>query len=129
VTIHDLEKASLFLDGSGGVAAVPTGPDFYARIRNDPTLGGTMVSLGAVSSGAPSKHWEMHPAGEEILVILAGHPRVEFEHADGRRETIETAPGKAVVVPRGVWHRAESEAGARILYITYGAGTTHKPAS
>jgi hypothetical protein len=31
------------------------------------------------------------------------------------------------VVPRGVWHRAERQRGVRMLFITYGAGTTHRP--
>jgi hypothetical protein len=30
------------------------------------------------------------------------------------------------VIPRGAWHRAEGPPGAKILFITYGAGTTHK---
>jgi quercetin dioxygenase-like cupin family protein len=123
MAIHSLEKASLFLDGKGAVQVVATGPDFYARVRSDASLGGTMVSLGT-GSGRRSSHWEMHPAGEEILVVLGGPPIVRFEHEDGRRETLQPAIGDAVIVPRGVWHRAEGV--GQILYITYGAGTTHK---
>ncbi|MBL6854141.1 MAG: cupin domain-containing protein [Alphaproteobacteria bacterium] len=122
---HELVANSLFLDGLGGVAVVPTGPDFYARIKNDTTLGGTMVSLGG-GHGGPGKHWEMHPAGEEILVILEGTPTVVFEHDDGREERTEACAGQAVIVPRGVWHRTDGPAGWKILYITYGAGTAHK---
>ncbi len=128
MTIHDLERASLFLDGKGGVQVVPNGPDLYTRVKADTTLGDTMVTLG-VGSGKSSSHWEMHPAGEEILVILSGSRVIHFEHPDGRRETLNARAGEAVIVPRGVWHKTEAPEGSRILFITYGRGTTHKSAS
>ena len=123
---HKLEKERLFIDGDGGVAVVPVTPDFYAKIKDRTDLGGTLISYG-VSSGAPSRSWEMHPKGEEILVILDGSPKIFFEHPDGHTESMTASAGDAMIVPRGVWHRTESQAGWRILYITYGAGTMHKP--
>jgi mannose-6-phosphate isomerase-like protein (cupin superfamily) len=123
---HRLEKERLFIDGNGGVAVVPVTPDVYTKIKDRTDLGGTLISYG-VGTGAPSKSWEMHPKGEEILVILDGAPKIYFEHPDGRAESQTVSAGDAVIVPRGVWHRTEGEAGWRILYITYGAGTTHKP--
>jgi mannose-6-phosphate isomerase-like protein (cupin superfamily) len=125
MTALDLDKHGLFLDGAGGVEAVPTGPDFYEKIKAMPHLGGTMVSLG-LGKGT-SKKWEMHPKGEEVLVILEGSPDVLFKHADGREEKTPTRPGQAVIVPRGVWHRTVGTPGWKILYLTYGEGTLHKP--
>jgi mannose-6-phosphate isomerase-like protein (cupin superfamily) len=123
--VYDLVQASLFLDGLGGVVAVPAGPNFYASIKDRPDLGDTMVSLG--TGQGQSTRWEMHPSGEEILVILEGTPQVLFEHPDGRLEALAPAPGEAVIVPRGAWHRTVGPPGWKILYITYGAGTVHKP--
>lgn len=124
MTAIDLDKHSLFLDGNGGVQTVPTSPDFYAKIKTMPGLGATMLSLGT-GRGASSK-WEMHPAGEEVLVIVDGTPDVVLQRADGGEDRIATQPGQAVIVPRGVWHRTVGTPGWKILYLTCGAGTQHK---
>ena len=36
-------------------------------------------------------------------------------------------PGEAIVVPRGVWHRAAVRKRGRLLFLTFGEGTQHKP--
>jgi len=125
MTDFDLERTYLFIDGAGGLAAQAVGPTFWAEIANNPHAGGTMISAGA--GEADWTQWEMHPAGAEVLVILEGAPRIWLEHPDGRLETIASRPGATVVVPKGAWHRIESEHPHRILYITYGPGTTHRP--
>jgi mannose-6-phosphate isomerase-like protein (cupin superfamily) len=125
MTDFDLERTYLFIDGAGGLAAQAVGPDFWTEIAANPDAGDTMIS--ASQGTGDWKRWEMHPAGAEVLVILEGAPRVWLDHPDGKLETIATRPGATVIVPKGAWHRAECEAPYKILYITYGAGTTHRP--
>jgi len=47
--------------------------------------------------------------------------------ADGIRE-IEFVAGRLLVVPKGVWHTAKVRNPARLLAITAGRGTQHRPA-
>ena len=47
---------------------------------------------------------------------------------DGEEETTDMAPGSTLIVPQGTWHRAVGQRGLRMLFLTYGAGTQHKPA-
>lgn len=51
-----------------------------------------------------SEMWEMHPAGDEVLIMLAGALTVEYgdgvQHADS---FLDASHG--LVVPAGVWHR------------------------
>jgi mannose-6-phosphate isomerase-like protein (cupin superfamily) len=124
MTAYELERTYLFLDGSGAVERAPGGPRFWANIHNLAVAGDTMV---IVSEGAGDwPRWEMHPKGDEILVILEGSPRFFLEHADGALESIATGPGSTLVIPKGAWHRAEGPPGDKILFITYGPGTTHR---
>ena len=125
MTDFDLEKTYLFIDGAGGLARQDVGPDFWSELAANPNAGNTMVSAGP--GGGDWKQWEMHPNGAEVLVILEGAPRVILEHPGGRLERIDTRPGATVVVPKGAWHRAECGEPYKILYITYGPGTTHRP--
>lgn len=125
MTSFDLERTYLFIDGAGAVVPAAVTPDFWQKMGSIPNAGDTLIT---VSGGAGAwAQWEMHPAGDEILVILEGAPTFWFEHPDGRLQRVESSPGATVVIPRGAWHRAQSAAPYKILFITYGAGTTHKP--
>jgi quercetin dioxygenase-like cupin family protein len=125
MTSFDLERTYLFIDGAGGLERQEVGPNFWAEIGDNPNAGATMIS--ASEGNGDWAQWEMHPNGAEVLVILAGAPRIFLEHPDGRLERIEAHAGSTVIVPRGAWHRCECAEPYKILYITYGPGTTHRP--
>lgn len=57
----DLESTYLALDGTGGVAQLPVGPDFWEKIDDSPAARGTLVGVYPMTEDWP--HWEMHPAG------------------------------------------------------------------
>jgi len=42
-------------------------------------------------------------------------------------ETITLEGSGAVVVPRGVWHTARVRVPSRMLHVTRGEGTAHRP--
>ena len=120
----DLETTYLGLDGVGGVTAMRGGAEFWQTIGANPAAHGTLVT---VSGGEGDwAHWETHPQGDEVLVLLEGRLRMVFER-DGGDEITEMSPGATLVVPAGTWHRAVDQRGVRMLFITYGAGTQHKP--
>jgi quercetin dioxygenase-like cupin family protein len=121
----NLESTYLGLDGVGGVTPLPVGPDFWRTIGSNPAAGATLITVHE-GQGAWA-HWEMHPEGEEVLVLLEGAVRFWFEHPDGRLEQLERKAGDTIVIPRGVWHWAERQQGLKTLFITYGPGTTHRP--
>jgi mannose-6-phosphate isomerase-like protein (cupin superfamily) len=121
----DLETTFLGLDGRGGVASMPVGPDFWSKIADNPAAGGTLVTM--LSGQGDWPHWEMHPKGDEVLVLVEGSLRVLFERGDAE-EAHDLAPGATLIVPAGVWHRAVNQQDVRMLFLTYGEGTQHKPA-
>jgi mannose-6-phosphate isomerase-like protein (cupin superfamily) len=124
VTTWDLETTYLGLDGRGKVTAMPGGATFWQTIDQNPAAGGTLVSLMGGEGDWAS--WEMHPEGDEVLVLLEGAATVVFERPD-RDELHPMRPGSTLVIPAGAWHRAVRQSGAKMLFITYGPGTTHRP--
>lgn len=120
----DLESTYLSLDGKGGVAKLPVGPDFWEKIDKNPAARGTLVTQGESEGDWP--HWEMHPKGDEVVYLITGDVTLIFERAR-RDERVRLKPGQAVVVPAGTWHRALVPVASRLLFITYGEGTRHKP--
>jgi len=119
----DLETTYLSLDGAGAVAEHPGGAAFWASVETNATLKGTLVIVVAGDSDWP--HWEMHPAGQEILVMLEGEQTLLLDGGAGETRHLMTA-GTTLVVPAGVWHRALIDQPTRMLAITYGAGTQHR---
>jgi uncharacterized cupin superfamily protein len=72
--------------------------------------------------------WERHPAGDEIVVLLAGRVDV-IQDLDGVEQVVELRPGHALVNPAGVWHTAQVHEPGSALFITPGEGTEVKPVS
>ena len=72
-------------------------------------------------------NWEMHPSGDEFVYLLSGAIDIRLDR-DGMIETIPLDGNGAVVVPRGVWHTAKVRQPSRMLHVTRGAGTQHRPA-
>lgn len=71
--------------------------------------------------------WEKHPAGEELVILLAGAMDLILS-MDGREESVSlTSPGQYLIVPRDTWHTANVPQGAVALFITAGEGTQHRP--
>lgn len=121
----DPRSTYLFLTGEETVSAEEIGDDFWPSVMEGRRqIEGRLMTASDMT--ADWDHWEMHPKGEEILVLLSGDMQLVFD--DGGSETVVTlAPAQAVVVPRGVWHRGIVNAPSRLLAITAGEGTEHRP--
>jgi mannose-6-phosphate isomerase-like protein (cupin superfamily) len=120
----DLVSTYLGLDGNGGVAEIPVGPDFWETIDKNPLVRRTLVMT--FDSDADWANWEMHPKGGEVILLVSGDVTMVLDHS-GREELVPLAPGQAVVVPAGVWHTARVRAPSRMLFLTFGEGTQQRP--
>ena len=85
---------------------------------------GWMISEFSFTEDWPN--WEMHPHGDEFVYLLAGSVELLLERAGGV-ETIMLEGSGAVLVPRGVWHTARVRLPSRMLHVTRGEGTAHRP--
>lgn len=117
--------------GPGGRAVEQpafTGMDWYAGYgaRHGEDGGeGRLVSLSRFS--APWTSWEMHPAGDEVVVCVGGRLTLHQEQADGSIATLTLGAGDFAINPAGVWHTADVEDEATALFITTGLGTENRP--
>jgi len=102
----------------------PCAPRDRASAGRRELVEGRLVATFACDADWP--HWEMHPHGEEVLVLLAGTMTMVLDDG-GKEARVKLTAGRGCIVPRGVWHRAEVSEPGRLLGITYGRGTTHRP--
>ena len=132
----DLLKNYLLLEPDGTAVLLPGGGDFWRQLMSgEATDSGIRQLMGSekgrllsvLPMGADWTNWEMHPAGDEILFMLEGEATFVLELSDELRE-IALSAGRLLVIPKGVWHTAKVREPARLLAITAGSGTLHRPA-
>ena len=70
--------------------------------------------------------WEIHPAGDEIVVLISGRITFVLKIGDEEHQTDLNAVGSFVIVPKNIWHTARNANKAKVLFITPGEGTQNK---
>lgn len=128
--VHSLFDQFVHL-GLGAKAEVQpafNGPEWYeayaARTAVDGAEG-RLVSLYRFDSDWNA--WEMHPAGDELVVCVAGEMTLRQEFPGGAVESVTLGPGDYAINPPGVWHTADVTGEATALFVTVGNGTEHRP--
>ena len=125
VTPFDLERTYVHLSDGPSAKRVEVTPDFWRTLGANPELrGGRLVTASRFDADWP--HWEMHPAGEELVVLAAGSVDLELENASGTRSTLQLRGRGAVLIPRGTWHWARVHEPSEMWFVTYGEGTRHR---
>lgn len=122
----DLATCFAHLDDAGGAKAQPEfgGMEWYADYEARNGGSGRLVALHAFS--APWDSWEMHPAGDEMVICTRGELTL-VQEAQGGEVRIPLLAGQYAINPAGVWHTADADTPCDVLFITAGAGTRHKP--
>ncbi|MDQ3908353.1 MAG: cupin domain-containing protein [Acidobacteriota bacterium] len=115
----------MHLAADGGAEREDVDAEFWARISTRPYEG--MRLLAVIRHDADTPHWEMHPAGDELLYQLSGASVVVLGGEGGAGREVELGAGRACVVPRGTWHRLVVREPGLLLFVTPGAGTEHRP--
>lgn len=133
MTVRRLETHPIHLGLGASAVAQPEFPrderamawymDYAARHAADGAEG-RLVSLFTFTESWAG--WEMHPAGDEVVVCLSGRMTLIQEQADGGVDRVTLQPGEYAINPPGVWHTADIHGTAQGLFITAGAGTQHR---
>jgi len=85
---------------------------------------GRLVTISSSETNWPS--WERHPSGDELVVLLSGRLAL-VQDLRGDHHRVHMEAGRAVINPKCVWHTADVYEPSRVLFITPGRGTEHKP--
>jgi mannose-6-phosphate isomerase-like protein (cupin superfamily) len=123
-----IQTTYVHLGEAGAATAIPVTDSFWPDLAGGrmPQLEqGRLVTRFSFDQDWDS--WEMHPEGEEVVLLLSGSVDFILDQ-DGAESTVELRePGAFAIVPRGAWHRARAHAPASMLFITPGRGTQHRP--
>ncbi|MEO0539577.1 MAG: cupin [Cyanobacteria bacterium P01_A01_bin.105] len=105
------------------VQPVEVTPTLYPDLLSnfDQFKGHTLVSVHSFSKDWAT--WERHPAGDEIVMLLAGPVTLHLQTDDGETAVTLTTMGQYIVIPQGLWHTAKVSEPTTLLFITPGEGT------
>lgn len=122
--IFDLRSTYIHLSPDGRADAQMIDPDFWADIEDSVFANGRMMALFEMDNDWST--WEMHPEGEEVLMLVSGAMTLIFETPQGLARA-PMQPRDTLIVPRGIWHTADVSAPSHLLAVTHGAGTQNRP--
>lgn len=120
----DLSRTYVHLRDDLSVARVPVDARFWEEIDRRADLhSGRLVMQFRFTENWPT--WEIHPAGDEVVMLLDGSVDLVLRTAEGDRVVPLRGRG-ACVVPRATWHTARVLAPSEMLFLTAGAGTENR---
>ncbi|MEZ5382488.1 MAG: cupin domain-containing protein [Microthrixaceae bacterium] len=120
-TVIDLEGEVIGLraDGIARLMAHAAGPPLR--------LDGHTIGLSRLTGDTmPPHNGEMHPDGDEVLIMVSGAIDVDLE-LDAGAETVRVDPGQALIVPQGVWHLIRLVEPGQLVNITPGPRGDYRP--
>ena len=124
----DPAQSFVYLKDDGTCEPLAAGTAFWSDLaagRID-TNSGFLMMAGEVTDDM--KHREIHPEGEEILLRQPGWFDVVIDAGEGKTRTVRLdATTPCTIMPRGHWHRFVMIEPGRVLFVTYGRGTQHRP--
>lgn len=123
----DLSSHYVLLDASGASATVEGGNAFWSQPPEALDRYGRGWLLSEYTFASDWPQWEMHPEADEVVRLMSGAAELLLEESTGVR-AVRMAAGDACVIPKGAWHTVKVLAPCRMLHITMGAGTQHRPA-
>ena len=124
-TPHDPATTFVHLGTGPETSLIDVTPDFWETIGDRHDLRSGRLVTG-MRNDADWTVWEMHPAGDELIVVTEGTVHFHLDDGTTTTEVTVTAP-EYVLVPAGVWHTADTRGDARLLIVTWGEGTQHRP--
>lgn len=116
--VHNLDRESVAKMAQVDLATLDAEPD--SQIRSFNFHGCT----GGVSAFRGRPPWELHGAGDELLLILAGQSRLTVLEEGSSTERLLSV-GQLAIVPQGHWHSNDSPTGVTILWLTPTDGNEH----
>ncbi len=114
------------LDNNFKADIVPVTPELYEHIDEEykDFSGHLLLSSYTFTEDWPT--WEVHPAGDEFVVLVSGDVELVLALEDGDDVTRMNEPGTFVIVPRNTWHTARVHSPAVMLFVTPGEGTENR---
>lgn len=123
---HDLRKTFAVITTAQTVDPVDVTPDLYPRLDADYDGFKGHVLVAEHAFEMDWGMWEIHPHGDEIVMLLEGEVEFRLRLPDGEQSVKLSQPSEYAIVPANTWHTAKTSKPSRVLFLTPGEGTQHR---
>jgi hypothetical protein len=127
-TSISLPDHCIFLARNSSIRSYAKTAEFFRNAGADPDLmDGRVLALYHVNTPQDVHYpiWEMHPEGDELLILSSGFVSLEFRDK-GTEQTVPLPPQSAFIVPAGIWHRLVVHEPSVLIAITARHNTAHE---
>ncbi len=120
----DIEKTRAVFKPDNLVALKEVTDNFFMDLDKDFGDFKDHILVSTFSFDEKWPTWEIHPEGDELVMMLSGDTDMVLAKDDGAEEVIRVSkPGEYIIVPKGTWHTARPHAPTHMLFLTPGEGT------
>ncbi len=102
------------------------GPDVYQRLEQSygDFKSHSLIAAHRFTEDWPT--WEIHPKGDEMVILLSGSARFLLKTETGEQSHQLARAGEFLIVPRNTWHTAQIGEACSLLFVTPGEGTLNE---
>jgi mannose-6-phosphate isomerase-like protein (cupin superfamily) len=124
--MQELASTFVVIGPDQSAATVSVTPTVFEELdkRFDHFRGRLLVASFRFDADWPT--WEIHPHGDEIVVLMSGAADMILDEKAGHRVVKLAKPGEFVIVPKNTWHTARVSAPTVMLFVTPGEGTQNQ---
>ena len=122
--VQNITTVRTIFDAANMAHLKPVTDDFFQTLDQEfPDFKGhVLVSHFSFSEAWPT--WEIHPEGDELVMLLEGDTDLVLASEDGTETVMRAStPGDYIIVPKATWHTARPHAPTSMLFFTPGEGT------
>tara|TARA_R110002111_G_scaffold129458_3_gene194098 strand:+ start:104 stop:499 length:396 start_codon:yes stop_codon:yes gene_type:complete len=101
-------------------------PDIYQKLDENYDQFRSHTLIAAHQFTEDWSTWEMHPHGDELVVLLSGQAVLLLRQEAGDEPVVLNKPGAFAIVPKGTWHTARISEATSMLFVTPGEGTENE---
>lgn len=125
-TATNIENDFVVIDANKQASIEPADAELYQRLDSHYQQFAGCELVSCYESREDWSSWEMHPAGDELVMLLAGSATMVWQTASGPQSAMLAKQGDFIVIPKGTWHTANIAEYAKLLFVTPGQDTQHK---
>ena len=123
-SIQNIESVRAIFNPDNRLVLKPVTDDFFQTLDRDFPDFHDHLLVSTFSFDETWPTWEIHPEGDELVLLLAGDTDLVLAGEDGSETIVRAStPGDYVVVPKATWHQARPHAPTTMLFLTPGEGT------
>lgn len=123
---HNMRDSIVIVDSGFDAETLPVTETMWSEIdeKYGDFGGRSLISQFSFEDDWPT--WEVHPAGDEFVVLISGASEMVLAMPEGDRTIVLDEPGDFVIVPKGTWHTARISTPTKMLFVTPGEGTLNR---